>query len=167
MELINLIASIVVSTNLGYVTAYDDVRLQPAWVQYTLESNKVVLARRHDFKFRPDPRFPGSDATADYAHSGYDRGHMAPAADFNWSLDALRETYYFSNVCPQAPDLNRGTWREIELEVRNLAKHGKVNILTAPYGWTSNRCGRLPVPAQFIKVVWGEFGFKLYLEDNK
>lgn len=167
MAMINLIASIVVSTNLGYVTAYDNVRMQPAWVQYTLESNEVIVARRRNFPFAADPRFPESDATEDYAHSGYDRGHMAPAADFNWSLDALRETYFFSNICPQKPELNRGPWREIELEVRNLARAGKINILTAPYGWTTNRCGRLPVPEKFVKVVWGDFGFRLYVEDNK
>lgn len=165
--LANFIATICIATNIGYTVAFDTDRRQPSWVEYDLSPSEVVSARRASFPFSPDPRFPESDVAADYVRSGYDRGHMAPAADFNWSTNALRETYLFSNICPQTPTLNRGRWREIEAELRALAASGTVRIVTAPYGYTTNRCGCLAVPEKFVKVAYGWFGFRLYIEDNK
>lgn len=165
--MVNLLAVIAIVTNIGFTVAFDTERRQPSWVSYSLEPDEVILSRRLPYRFSADPRFPESDVRTDYLHSGYDRGHMAPAADFNWSTNALGETYYFSNICPQVPTLNRGRWREIEEEVREFAKSGTVYVVTAPLGYGTNECGRLPVPERFAKVAYGWFGFRVYIEENK
>ena len=59
--------------------------------------------------FKKDPHIVGSSASAvDYRKSGYDRGHLAPAGDMKWDVQAMKESFYYSNISPQLPQLNRG-----------------------------------------------------------
>lgn len=81
-----------------------------AW-ELTREETKGE-ADRYD-KFMPDPELPEPRVVhKDYTKSGYDRGHMAPAADMKWSKQAMAESFYMSNICPQVGNLNRGDWIE-------------------------------------------------------
>lgn len=54
------------------------------------------------------------DGTFAYDGFGYDRGHLAPSADFRWSSLALAESFYYSNMSPQKPDFNRNSWAKLE-----------------------------------------------------
>ena len=63
----------------------------------------------------------GSARDADYKASGYDRGHLAPAADMGWSTQAMQESFYYSNMSPQLPAFNRGIWKQLEELVRDWA----------------------------------------------
>lgn len=162
-----LLAAIAVLTNAAFTVAFDDVMLCPAWVEYDLEPGEVVVTNRAAIPFRADPRVAASDVGADYLRSGFDRGHMAPAADFNFDRGALEETYSFTNICPQRPTLNRGRWAEIEAEVRRLAASGTVRVLTFPEFEGTNRIGRVRVPSAFVKVAWGNFGVKVWRCENK
>ena len=165
----NILGSIIVITNLAFTAAYDTNARCPSWVHYELNPEEIVTTNRATIPFRADPRIPESDVDADYRGSGFDRGHMAPAADFNFDRAALNETYLFSNICPQLPTVNRGEWAQIEAEVRILAKSGKVNILTGPmvFPGSTNRIGRVLIPDAFIKVAWGSFSLKVWLVENK
>lgn len=58
---------------------------------------------------------------AEYAKTGYDQGHMAPAADFAWNQDASNTTFVMSNIAPQTPNLNRDSWKRLEDKVRKWA----------------------------------------------
>ena len=164
--MIQVLAAIVIATNAAYTAAFDTVTRCPAWVAYDLEPGEVVVTNRAAIPFRADPRIPESDVAADYAGSGYDRGHMAPAADFNFDRIALEETYYFSNVCPQLPTLNRGAWAEVEREIRQLAASGTVHVVTWPEYLDglcgTNRIGRVRVPAAFRKMAFGWFGVRTW-----
>ncbi len=95
----------------GYVLAYDGRAKTALWVQEELTKETVSgSVQRSQFHFVPDadiPRVIQSD-TADYRGSGFDRGHLAPAADHRSSSNAMRETFYLSNVSPQVPQFNRG-----------------------------------------------------------
>lgn len=168
--MIQVLAAIVIVTNAAYTAAFDTVTRCPAWVAYDLEPGEVVVTNRAPFPFRADPRIPESDNAADYAGSGYDRGHMAPAADFNFDRIALGETYYFSNICPQMPTLNRGAWAEVEREIRQLAASGTVHVVTWPEYLDglcgTNRIGRVRVPAAFRKMAFGWFGVKTWYYIN-
>ena len=160
-----ILASIVVLTNLAYTAAFDTETRCPAWVAYDLEPHEVVVTNRAAIPFRADPRVKESDNAADYAGSGYDRGHLAPAADFNFDRAALEETYYFTNVAPQVPHLNRGAWLDAENEVRRLAASGTVHIVTftvfedACYPGV-RRIGQTTVPTAFVKIAYGWFGVR-------
>jgi len=56
-----------------------------------------------------------------YTRTGYDRGHMVPAADHRTSLDELAATFTMTNIAPQAPGLNRGYWARLESWLRHAA----------------------------------------------
>ena len=96
---------------------------------------------------------------ADYASSGYDRGHMCPGGDCNWNDEGRDETFLLSNMCPQNPNLNRGDWKEIEIACRKWAqKYGRIYIVCGPIFFKSQeheRIGpnKIPVPEAFFKVV--------------
>lgn len=164
----SLYAAVVVVTNLGFTAAYDTDLRNPLWVQYDLEPSEVVQSPRAAIPFRHDPRVPNTDNALDYARSGYDRGHLAPAADFNWNRQALAETYLFSNICPMHPNLNRGRWSENEAEVRRLATSttSTVHVLIIPIFNQTNRIGNVTIPSAFLKIAYGPFGSKTWYEQN-
>jgi endonuclease G len=74
------------------------------------------------------------DGKTKYDGFGYDRGHLAPSADFKWSAEALSESYFYSNMTPQLPDFNRKYWAEVESFCRDFVVNNeqKVFIVTAP-----------------------------------
>ena len=158
---------VVIVTNAAYTAAFDTDSRCPAWVSYDLEPGEIVVKNRASIPFRADPRIAESDNAADYSGSGYDRGHMAPAADFNFDRIALGETYLYSNICPQRPELNRGQWADIERQVRDLAlDRGTVHVVTVAEFDGTNRIGRVRVPSAFVKVAFGAFGARVWCVEN-
>ena len=125
----------IVLTKQFYVILFDTTTLVPEWVAYHLtKENLQGKANRKD-NFRPDLDLPEGKRSEleDYKKSGFDRGHMAPAADFKRSDEAMSETFFLSNMAPQQPKLNRGIWSKLEDQVRSLAEtHGSIWIFTGP-----------------------------------
>ncbi|MDD3741174.1 MAG: DNA/RNA non-specific endonuclease [Bacteroidales bacterium] len=75
------------------------------------------------------------DGTLKYDGFGYDRGHLAPSADFRWSATALSESYFYSNMTPQLPAFNRELWADVESFVREYVYNNPgldVFVVTAP-----------------------------------
>lgn len=149
----------------GYVSSYNTETLIPNWVAYELTSEETYgSATRADKSFSMDLRFKGKQAMReDYTGSGWTRGHMAPAGDFFWSDDAMAETFYFMNVCPQKEELNNKDWQYLEKQVRKWAREfGRVWVVTGPivgenkYG-TIGR-GKVTVPDAFFKAVLAQDG---------
>ncbi len=118
----------------GYTLSYNEEHEQANWVAYELTADETEKAYERTNKFIPDPEVPtGSADNADYRDSGYDRGHLAPAADMGWSETTMRESFYFSNMSPQRPEFNRGIWKELEEQVRNWARdYSKIYVVTGP-----------------------------------
>lgn len=77
---------------------------------------------------------PKEDGTFSYDGFGFDRGHLAPSADFRWSASALSESYYYSNMTPQRPEFNRESWAELEFLLRTIVDNEKRSfyIITGP-----------------------------------
>lgn len=97
----------------------------------TLTQIKGTASRKNDF--REDPSIPAVHRSTlkDYASSGYDRGHMAPAADFVNSELAMSESFFLSNMMPQSPGNNRGIWKYTEEQTRKwVEKHGDLFVVT-------------------------------------
>jgi len=119
-------------TKKHFVILYDTTTLVPEWVAYHLTAENVQGSANRQDDFRPDPDLPEGKRSelSDYKNSGYDRGHLAPAADFKRSEEAMSETFFLSNMAPQRPNLNRMSWSHLEEEVRTLAKkHGAFGSL--------------------------------------
>lgn len=161
----NLLAAVVVVTNLGFTAWFDTSLRIPLCVEYDLEPCEVIRRPRVPLGFTGDPRIPMSDANSAYSKSGYDRGHMAPAADFNWSPIALRQTYMFSNIAPQRPSLNRGPWLDAESAVRSMAASGTVHVITVAVPGTNSLNG-VNVPSGFHKFAVGPNGMRHWYYPN-
>ena len=112
-----------VITHLGFTLSYNADWKIPNWVAYELTKEEVRGTASRYNTYMPDPRvFHEKSATNDdYKKSGWDRGHIAPAGDMKWSKQAMKESFYFSNICPQNRNLNSGVWQDLEIQVRELA----------------------------------------------
>ena len=145
----------------GYALGYIEKHEQPAWVQYIMTSEEVSrrTAKRGD-DFRPDPAVPTGSATPqDYTRSGYDRGHLAPAADMSFSAKAMSESFFMSNMSPQAPQFNRGIWSKLEKQVRHFAtKEKRIVVVTGPIlpaeKTVTIGANKVTVPKYYYKVIY-------------
>ena len=147
----------------GYALGYSEEHEQARWVIYrmTYEEATTKAASRDD-NFRPDPEIPtGSASLEDYRRSGYDRGHLAPAADMAYSVKTMDESFYLSNMSPQAPDCNRGIWKDLEAQVRSFAITEKdIYVATGPIlPDTKDKAitigpSKVTVPEAYYKIVW-------------
>lgn len=161
----------------GYTVSYNSDYKIANWVAYKLTADeaKSKKAERSN-KFVPDPQVKGATAeNGDYTRTGFDRGHMAPAGDMKWSARAMRESFYFSNICPQKPGLNRGVWKELEEQSRLWAMdNGAVWIVTGPViSGDLKRLGKngVGIPASFYKVICtvtnGKYSGIAFLFENR
>lgn len=146
-------------THTGYTVSYNHHYKTPNWVAWELTRDETKGTESRKSKFEPDPNLPEPRVEhSDYTNSGYDRGHMAPAADMKWSEKAMEESFYMSNICPQNRKLNRDDWGDLEEKCREWAKkYGRVYIACGPiYDKASpKRIGKhqVAVPDRFFKVV--------------
>ena len=149
----------IVIKHLGYTVSYNNFYKTPNWVAWELTRKETEGEEGRTNRFLPDPELPEPRVTtSDYTNSGYDRGHMAPAADMKWSKQAMKESFYMSNICPQNRKLNRDDWGDLEESCRKWAeKYGTVHIACGPIYDTKSpkRIGksRVAVPDRFFKVV--------------
>ena len=114
-----------------YSLCYRESYEQAEWSAYCLTEEELVKNAKRSDDFRADPEITTGSATpADYKKSGYDRGHLSPAADFAFDQNAMSETFYMSNMSPQKGGLNRGIWKDLEAEVRLWAKNfGRIYVV--------------------------------------
>lgn len=155
----------------GYVLSHNPKHRVADWVLevLTLARIKGEADRDHSsFKADPDLQSPGRSELKDYARSGFDRGHMAPAGDMKWDQGAMDESFYLSNMAPQVGiGFNRGIWRELESYVRDLVYDREpIVIFTGPIYSGSDkklvaktrdgtkRTTDVTVPAFFYKIVY-------------
>jgi len=120
--------------------------------------------------FRADTRVKNSPAPQEYVNTGYDKGHMAPAADASTDQE-MSETFLMTNMTPQEPTLNEQSWRLMEAAIRKQFDAGTkdLHILTiAVYDFnTAKRVGKgVPVPTGYYKVVYGDT-IDYYFAENK
>lgn len=143
----------------GYALLHSPMNKTPLWVQEYLTAEHTEGPVPRSNNFQPDPDLPlGQRAELeDYKGSGYDRGHMAPAGDMQWSEKAMEESFYLSNMVPQVgPNMNQGIWATLEDTVRRWAKErGALYVITGPIG-VSGIVGpnHVAVPASLYKIVY-------------
>jgi endonuclease G len=122
--------------------------------------------------FQPDPDLGDKGPQLeDYRSSGYDRGHIAPSADFAGDSTVMAETYYLSNICPQGHEFNAGIWLYLENQVRTWAREDSaICIVAGPVltdkgfpdkkDYIGKKGHKIVVPQYFFKVILAPFGDK-------
>jgi len=148
----------------GYALGYSKKHSQALWTQYRLTKENMYACMgksRYSGEFVKDPDVPLAQAMArDYSKSGYEQGHLVPDFDLRYSLTAQKETFYYSNVCPQSEGFNRGIWKKLENKVRSLAvREGSIVIVTGPIFpfFGGRKLGdEVTVPKKFFKVIYSE-----------
>jgi endonuclease G, mitochondrial len=142
----------------GYSLLFNDTYKQADWVAYELTKEETTKRFERNNKFVTDPLVTtGTASDKDYAGSGYDKGHLAPAADMEWSSTAMAESFYYSNMSPQEPGFNRGIWKKLEELVRTWAiENNSLYIVTGPIlteGLPAIGPDHVAVPKYFYKVI--------------
>ncbi len=145
-----------------YSLCYRESYEQAEWSAYCLRDWMLQKNAKRTNDFRPDPQIEGGSATlADYKKSGYDRGHLTPAGDMVFSREAMSETFYMSNMCPQAAAFNRGIWKDLEDQVREWVRlYGAAYVVSGPV--LSKPAEEYPFIGQ-SKVAVPEFFYKAIL----
>lgn len=144
-----------------FIVHYDPQHRQARYVVYRLraENLKRSYVKRED-RFHADTDLLKMKLPAigpkDYEHTGFDRGHLAPSGDFEWSAEANDSTFTMANMSPQKPQLNRSAWRGLEDAVRNWAcSESELLIVTGPLfdGQSQKLSAGVTIPKRFFKVV--------------
>lgn len=142
----------------GYTLSYNNDWRLANWVGYVLTTQETEGDVERSDWFDKDPMVKGVQVRhADYTHSGFDRGHMAPAADMKWDKQAMVESFYMSNICPQVHALNAGLWSSLEDRVRSWARRDSAVIVVCgpivPEQPMTIGDNRVAVPEYFYKIV--------------
>lgn len=142
----------------GIAIGHDPDTKGPRWVIEQLTPAKFHGGAQRRDNFRADAALPeGRRAElSDYAASGYDRGHMAAAANMAWSQTAMDESFLLSNILPQSPTLNRGVWARLEDDVRSwVVGRETLWVITGPVFRGNRSIGAgVRVPDALFKVLF-------------
>ena len=142
----------------GFYVSFNPTHHVPNYVAWELTAEKANGQFPRNNAFRPDPDVYGCPTLNDYKGSGFDRGHMAPAADMKWSEQAMLDCHYLTNMCPQDHGLNGGKWNSLEQMCRTWAlRDSSIVIIAGPVltdelPRTIGASG-VSVPERFFKVI--------------
>ncbi|MBW4466589.1 MAG: DNA/RNA non-specific endonuclease [Pegethrix bostrychoides GSE-TBD4-15B] len=147
-----------------YALSYNRDKGIPNWVSWQLNQNWLGDLPR--LPFEPDLTLPQGwyqVQPADYIGSGFDRGHVVPAADRDKTTADSKAVFLMTNILPQSPDNNQGPWEKLESYCRTLARSGKeLYIIAGSAGLggigsqgkkTTVIGGKVQVPATIWKIV--------------
>ncbi len=158
----------------AYRLSYNEEHEQANWVMHIILPEIATGNASRSNDFREDPlvltgtsiekdyflKTKNSEGKFDYDGFGYDRGHLAPSADFRWSEKALSESYFYSNMSPQMGDFNRLKWAELENWMREyvLENNTHLIIVTAPVltgdlAKIERGVNKVSIPNYFVKVA--------------
>lgn len=168
----------------GYYSGYDGRLKQSSWVCETISKESIEgSVKRDKFSFTEDRQLPACvrSILKDYSKSGFDRGHMAPAANHCNSQKSMRDTFLLSNMSPQIPNLNRGSWAKLEAYVRGLVyKHGTVEVISGPLFLPETRKdgkkfvsyqvvgdSNVAVPTHYFKIIRAKRFEEAYVMPNR
>ena len=142
----------------GYSLSYNETHEQAEWVAYELKKSQLSNLKFERPYFQIDKAVStGAADWRNYKNSGYDRGHLCPAGDRNYSQAAYNETFLTSNISPQQHDFNAGIWNTLEQKVRYWAhKYNGVFVVTGGVLNTNMKAigeEKVSVPNQFYKII--------------
>jgi len=141
-----------------YTLSYNEEYEQAEWVAYKLNTSFTTGSAKRASSFYNDKIITtGSAEKDDYKYSGYDRGHLLPAGDRKMTKEAMRETFYMSNISPQDPNLNRKAWKYLEEKIRERTyDYDSLYIITGPIIQQEHEKigeNQVAVPSYFYKII--------------
>lgn len=142
----------------GFRLAFNPGNGTPDWVAWELLGTETDGPTARSNRFWQDQDLEGCPSTADYARSGYDRGHLCPAADQKWSPKAMEDCFVMANMCPQDHSLNSGAWNTLENKERVWAQRDSAIVIAAGPIYEKSDTKRIGqagvrVPGAFYKVM--------------
>lgn len=146
----------VVLCNTFYATVFDEAHNAAIFSTEVYKEKTDKVERTNDF--HKDSRIKNSPTPDDYTGTGYDRGHLTPAADAS-NDEQMSDTFLMTNMTPQEPTVNRNVWRLLEVKVRDESY--SYVVTGAVYSYPAKTIGKhtVPVPVSYYKLV--------YLKDGK
>jgi endonuclease G len=157
----------------GYTLSYNETHEQANWVSYMVtkvELEDNVAKRKNNFK-EDTSIITGSAQLIDYKGSGYDRGHLAPAATFVDSQKEMDESFYMSNMSPQHPSFNRGVWKKLEEYERKMAmEKDTVYVICGPIltkGLKTIGPNEVSVPELYYKIIYYNDWMMCFILNNE
>lgn len=147
-----------------YTLNYNEDHEVANWVSYELDHSKLQNCVKRTNSFRIDPSVStGSASARDYKGSGFDRGHLVPAGDMKFTSQAMKETFFFSNMTPQPGPFNQGRWGQLERLMRSWAlKYKKIWIVTGPILIPNlpviGKDNQVSVPDEYFKIILRQQG---------
>ena len=144
----------------GFNVSFNPQYRIPNYVIYELLGTEAEGEEARAKSFECDESVEGCPQPSDYTRSGYDRGHMAPAGDMKWNYNAMRESFFMTNICPQKHALNGGGWKRLEEKIRDWAVRDSALIVATGPVITDNMptIGKgVSVPEKFFKAVIAPF----------
>jgi endonuclease G len=142
----------------AYFVAYDPPVRIPVYVSYTLLPQNALGCFPRTNAFVADQSVTNGATPADYAGTGYDKGHAAPDGDLSWNQQVEYESFLMTNMYPQHGSLNRGIWKLLETSVRGWAvqRNQPYTIFVGAFYGQGNEYianGRIIVPHGYYKIV--------------
>ncbi len=156
------------------VLSYNEQHEQPNWVAHIVpvDVKETGVGRSNDFRIDTLVKTGSAceqdyflkhlkpDSTYEYDGFGFDRGHLAPSADFRWCKEALSESYFYSNMSPQRPDFNRGIWAKLENYIREyvIENNEKVYVVTGGIlkdnlKKVERSVSKVSIPEEYFKIL--------------
>jgi endonuclease G, mitochondrial len=141
-----------------YSTTFSKSKRFPVVVKYWLTENMLDCEERfkRSKRFTPDPLlYEFTNLAKDYKNAGYDRGHQMDAYDCGCDSTAMAESFYYSNIVPQLPILNRGVWKRLEEYTRKLVReYDSVLVWCGAVTLENKYIGRVAVPDYCWKIIY-------------
>lgn len=155
-----------------YKLCYSDSHRQALWTFHKLTKNSIAGTTRRTNDYRYDPKVHSPVDNNDYRGSGFDRGHLVPAADMKLNYRSMSETFFMSNMSPQVAGFNRGIWKNLEDSIRKQVKIlGDAYVVTGPILTHDLKkiSSGVSVPTKFYKIAYFKKAeiMRAYIFENK
>lgn len=142
----------------GFTISFNKINKTPNYVIWELLGEETNGDQERSDKFWTDPDLEGCPSTKDYTRSGYDRGHLCPAADQKWNAQAMADCFVMANIAPQKHELNAGAWLTLENKERQWAQRDSaIMIVAGPLYSDADKTtigdAKVRVPGAFFKAL--------------
>jgi endonuclease G len=150
----------------GFIIDYDTVNLLPYWVAYELNDYEIDNVIDRKYYYKKDPHVSNCPSHDKYTCSGYDRGHLKPAADSKSNNQQMEDCSLMSNIAPQTAELNQKIWKNLEEKARDLAKkYNSIYIVTGRSNeFIDSLDSGIMVPSYYWKSILIEKGNETFVE---